>query len=794
MQINSKRIFAAALMFIFIGTIPSFAQLRSIPFETGPATEKQDDIQRLSSRLQRVFKQRTANREELSGRLEESFDDPTLVIRGEKIAVDLIARESVDELLKELSALDFQEIASMGRTISGRIHLDDLSKLAQLPSLQYARPIFKPVAQIGAVSSQGDTAMYSHIGRSSFNIDGANLKIGALSDSYNTLGGASASVLSGDLPGPGNPNGYNTAVTVVKEYSGSGSDEARAMLEIIHDVSPGAELFARTAFEGEADFAQGILSMDSIGCDIIVDDIVYLAEPFFQDGLIAQAVNQVVQSGKVYFTSAGNMGRKSYESAFTDSGLVYEGSPVHDFDPSSNVDYTQSITVPAGVTLSATLQWDDPFGSLPNSVGGADTDLDIFFFNARGNRIAYSNTSNIVTGDPYEIISYTNNSNRSKTIQVVIAHYAGPTPTFMKYLCWTNSVTIDEYDTESSTIIGHANSAGAITVGAAAFYNTPAFGSSSTQLNSFSSAGGTPIFFDSVGNPITTIYRQKPEVVGPDGTNTTFFGSDITQDGDNYPNFFGTSASAPHLAAGGVLLMEIGARGRSQILDAMTQTVEDMDDPATGNNDSGFDFGTGFGMARISQAIIYQSSLPVELLDFSIHPMGKSGGRLVWQTASEHNNKRFLLEQRLSDGSFQQLASIEGKGQAAEVNQYEHELYGLTPGTHYFRLLQEDFDGSRTDHGLVSLRISEENGNVWSHPSEGGHQLVIENQEAGQLTIRLFGSSGQLLRTIERQVSRGERFTAEIASSDWPGGTYFYHISMAGADGSQSFRHGKFVL
>lgn len=39
---------------------------------------------------------------------------------------------------------------------------------------------------------------------------------------------------------------------------------------------------------------------------MIVDDITYFAEPMYQDGVIANAVNTVNARGVSYFSSAGN--------------------------------------------------------------------------------------------------------------------------------------------------------------------------------------------------------------------------------------------------------------------------------------------------------------------------------------------------------------------------------------------------------------------------------------------------------------------------------------------------------
>ena len=137
--------------------------------------------------------------------------------------------------------------------------------------------------------------------RDSFNIDGTGIKIGVLSDGVTNL---AASQASGDL-GP---------VTVLPGQAGSG-DEGTAMLEIIQDIAPGAQLFFATAFGGIASFAQNIRALRAAGCDIIVDDVFYFVETPFQDGqatgvasntnggVVIQAVNDVTASGALFFLS-----------------------------------------------------------------------------------------------------------------------------------------------------------------------------------------------------------------------------------------------------------------------------------------------------------------------------------------------------------------------------------------------------------------------------------------------------------------------------------------------------------
>src|SRR5262249_28969581 len=123
-------------------------------------------------------------------------------------------------------------------------------------------------------------------------------------------------------------------------------------------------------------------------------------------------------------------------------------------------------------------------------------------------------------------------------------------PTRVKYL-YFGSISPLEYATNSGTVFGHPNAAGARAIGAADYRKTPAYGTTPPLLESYSSRGGTTILLDTAGAPVVQP-RGKPEIVGTDGTDNTFFGPD--NDGTGFPNFYGTSAAAPHVAAIAALL------------------------------------------------------------------------------------------------------------------------------------------------------------------------------------------------------------------------------------------------
>ncbi|MBC8154925.1 MAG: hypothetical protein H7Z72_18665, partial [Bacteroidetes bacterium] len=326
---------------------------------------------KVSSDLLTVINDRGVIRQAVVGGLERTN---LFMTAGNTIAIDAVANSAGEgqALLQALQALGLSKGIVSNQRVSGYLPIDRLGELRNIGVLKFARPSYKPIHTIGAVTSQGDTALRANVARSTFSVDGTGVKVGVLSDSYNNLGGAPAGVASGDLP---------VGVEVLKDLSGTepGIDEGRAMIELIHDVAPGSPQAFYTAFDGELDFAKGIRDLATAGCKVITDDIIYFAEPFFQDGPIAQAVDEVVNNGATYFSSAGNSGRSSYQSAFrstTPPTMPSGNIAAHDFGAG---DKFQSLTIGAGQSVLISFQWDDPFFSVSGGAG-AQTDMDLLVY------------------------------------------------------------------------------------------------------------------------------------------------------------------------------------------------------------------------------------------------------------------------------------------------------------------------------------------------------------------------------------------------------------------------------
>ena len=649
---------ASATVTVLAATSPQQQTQARTAFANYARSVKAGTSAKLSGHLQSLARA-ADSQAQFSARTRSSITSrlPGLTVRDSYVAVSAYADGDANELRTQLVAKGMVGAAVHGNAVTGRVPIGALSDMSTTPSLRFMRPSMAKT-QIGLTTSQGDHAQRSDVARQRFHVNGRGVRVGVMSDSYNCSEGA---LVAGEpfttAPQDKASNDLPRDVLVLKDLSPTPSsdcsDEGRAMMQLIHDVAPASSLAFYTAFESPEDFAAGIGALADAGSKVIVDDVIYFAEPMFLDGPIAQAADRVKSRGVAYFSSAGNQARQSYESAFRRSDSEgASGGVLHDFANGKAVDVLQGITAGAGSTSLLSFQWDQPWFSV-NGKGSA-SDLDIYFVDDDGNpiKLCDDDPNTLVCqfpgidmnegGDAVEVPALINDSDADVHANIVIELFSGPAPHRMKYVWFdlgAGLLTVDEHNTESGTLYGHANAAGAEAIGAAPWYNTSAFGPQNKPecapacLELFSSAGGVPILFDKNGRRFPfPLVRIKPGFTGPDGGNTTFFVADIaapipgSNEPDGFPNFFGTSASAPHVAAIGALMLDQRARdvaagknfiGPKQLrpeamylalrLSAIRQDIRQRAGRVTGPipipHSKGFDFDSGFGFVNAAAAL-----------------------------------------------------------------------------------------------------------------------------------------------------------------------------------------------
>lgn len=549
----------------------------------------------------------------------------SIVREGDRVIVEARFEGGALARVGALEAAGAEVLTASGRyqSVALSVTPEDLAAVGEVPGLDVVVPSREPIfygaeetlgtaaiesnglCEGGSVISQGVAQLNVPAARAAFGARGKGVTIGVLSDSFNSAtasieGGPIASRAEGDevtndLPGPASTcSGQQTPVDVIAEAPPPGeeeeerTDEGRAMLQVVHDIAPHAQLAFATAYSTELQFAENIrrlarpVAAGGAGADVIVDDVGYFEEPFYQDGPVAVAIDEVTALGVTYLTAAGNENSvnssgqpiASWEApAFrpmtcptelTALGVV--GTSCMDFDPTAGENAKFAMQVKAGGTAIFDLQWAEPWF-------GVHTDLDAYLFDKKGNVLTdyeagEGDADSVELGRPVELFGWENNTGEPQTIHLVIDRCAGAcnlaatagTPRLKVVQLGRGAVTEIQYhgtngDKVGPTIYGHAGAAAAITLGAVKDTESA---TAPEEPETYSSRGPVTHYFGPVVGiaPAAALGTPeeitKPNVTATDCASTTFFAR-LRPTGWE---FCGTSEAAPHAAAIAALMKQ----------------------------------------------------------------------------------------------------------------------------------------------------------------------------------------------------------------------------------------------
>ncbi len=543
-----------------------------------------------------------------------------LIREGNRVLVDVRFHSGALARLAALRGAGAAVVTASGELQRATVAVPpaDLDSLAAVPGVAAVTQVRAPVLRTvdpckgGSVISEGVAQLNVEAAREEFEVEGKGLTVGVLSDSFNQAteavpGGpiatkASDDIISKDLPGVENScEGQAVPVHQLQSYAFEPGfeppfDEGRGMLQIVHDVAPRSRLAFSSAFNGEEAFAEGIEQLATPtasgggGARVIVDDVGYFEEPFFQQGPVADAVDEVSEHGVTYLSAAGNDNLLDSEGndigsweapEYRDSGSCpreireragTRGTHCLDFDPGGPVDRTFGLRVEPEETLTIDLQWAEPWF-------GVGDDLDAFLLDSEGKLLTTAAEDNLETQKPVEILQWENDSSEERTVQLAINRFAGSADPRLKFILLEDGegVSGTEYPTSGGgdvvgpTIYGHAASPAAVAVGAISY-------AASAEPEEYSSRGPVTNYFAPVEGttPAAALIEpeviSKPDVTATDCGRTTFFARQPKSEPGIW-RFCGTSAAAPHAAGVAALALSLSPKPSSEeIKSALAET------------------------------------------------------------------------------------------------------------------------------------------------------------------------------------------------------------------------------
>ncbi|MFC7486872.1 hypothetical protein ACOCJ7_11585 [Knoellia sp. CPCC 206453] len=613
------------------GAAPTFAAPVAQSASAAPSTAAGKTASKVPSIVsQRIAKVTAAagNRHALDAKAQRSLSDSTLRVDGQaRLDLELHA-------LTTLKGRERADLNKLGASVLGGsdqwvkpskvkalpnagilralVPYDKVETVAALPWVAAVRPTEISPPDAGSFLSEG-VPLHRADDTQAIGVDGSGVDVGVISDGVTSIAAAQA---LGDLPA-----GVNV-------LNAGGGDEGTSMLEIVHDMAPGAGLLFHGTGGGVGAHVTAQNALAAAGVEIITEDIPFDSEPAFQKGLAATNGETLAASGVWMTSSSGNLnGSHAPRVAATSSGTFPDGAAAAPAGcPGINAnavalngaDTTFDVSVAAGASIGANLQWSEPRAIFPTAGAGGFTNLDLYILDAAGANCVASSTGaqGGGSGDTIEQASWTNGGAAAVTVKLVVnrtgATGAKAVPTLD--LRWRGNVNaVDALGSAGSlnpdsNYTDFATSAGAVNAGTSQDPTT-------VGLENFSGQGpvtllGTTVCSTSYPCPASAPAGQNQSVAGAAGrtaiapTYTAADGVSVSGVGDfgsgTCPavaqgdcRFFGTSAATPSSAGVAALVLDASGGPGSITTSALTSVLNAN---ATDRGPAGADNAWGAGV------------------------------------------------------------------------------------------------------------------------------------------------------------------------------------------------------
>jgi hypothetical protein len=556
-------------------------------------------------------------------------------VRGRRLRIDannevqvyILMSAVTDETVKQLTdaGVTIEIRDAERRRVQAHLPVSRLNTVAQLAVVDSIRLPTYARRRAGGVTTEGDAILFADAVRNQLSLDGTGIRVGVISDGLKGVfatgctaqcaGVDGGPIATGDLPGSAgvrNASGVLTSssggivgrsfqanndleglppATPACAFPGAGA-EGTALLEIVHDIAPGARLsFAN--FDTDLSFNQAVNFLAAAN-DIVVDDIGFLGEAY--DGTsgvsrnTAAALNNPDFPIRAYFTSVGNDADEHYYGTYVSSGVdgttisgITNPGRLHLFQRTGDTTDVLGlgsqpynlIALPPNGEVAIFLNWNDPFGASTNN-------YDLYLVQQSTGRVVASSTD-VQSGrqDPVEVIDYVNRTGQQDFFRIVVQNVrdaAQPRDlnifSFQPECAATGPLTLappgherHNFNTATRSVSAQSDAGGSpvsvVSVGAICSASAAAaafFANRTPNESCLDTTNRTAEFFSSRGP--TGDGRPKPDISAIDGVA-------ITGAGSFGSTFFGTSAAAPHMGGIAALLLQ----GAPCLLNRSTSTI-----------------------------------------------------------------------------------------------------------------------------------------------------------------------------------------------------------------------------
>lgn len=182
---------------------------------------------------------------------------------------------------------------------------------------------------------------------------------------------------------------------------------------------------------------------------------------------------------------------------------------------------------------------------------------------------------------------------------------------------------------------------------------------------------------------------------------------------------------------------------------------------------------------------VLSTLLPVELSRFDATAQDNDA-LLTWETASEVNNEKFIVQRSRDAANWTSIGEVAGHGNSSEVHNYAFTDADLLSGKYYYRLKQVDFDGASEYSDIRSVTIKGTNDRAISEvrmypvPVHASGTIYTQGLDESVREVTVYSANGSQSATIP--VVNGN---ISLAGTELPTGVYFLTFYQQGQTASK---------
>jgi hypothetical protein len=164
--------------------------------------------------------------------------------------------------------------------------------------------------------------------------------------------------------------------------------------------------------------------------------------------------------------------------------------------------------------------------------------------------------------------------------------------------------------------------------------------------------------------------------------------------------------------------------------------------------------------------------------------------KLAWTTATELNNKGFMVERAVQIGQWQEVSFVKGGGTTNQPRSYEFKdpLINVVAKKYYYRLKQIDFDGTFTysnEIEVMLIPVTAELLSNYPNPFNPTTTIRFNLLVDSKVTLNVYNSLGQLVETLVDKEMESGYHEVNFDASRLSSGVYLYQLQAGNFNSSK---------